>query len=76
MLKSPKRLMQLGLCLMLLSGCATVPSSEAICDGTAQSRTAHAAALVADGGPQSLVTGALLIQQIDAGCDAWPWLGR
>jgi len=53
----------------LLSGCATVPNSEAICDGTAQSRTAHAAALVADGGPQSLVTGALLIQQIDAGCE-------
>jgi len=53
---------------LMLSGCATVPNSKAICDGTAQSRTAHAAALVADGGPQSLVTGALLIQQIDAGC--------
>jgi hypothetical protein len=24
---------------------------------------------VVDGGPQSLVTGALLIQQIDAGCN-------
>jgi hypothetical protein len=57
------------LTLTLLSGCATVPNSEAICNGTAQSRTAHAAALVADGGPQSLVTGALLIQQIDAGCE-------
>ncbi len=54
---------------LLLSGCATVPNSEAICDGTAQSRTAHAAALVEDGGPQSLVTGAFLIQQIDAGCE-------
>ena len=64
--------MHLGLCLtltLLLSGCATVPSSEAICDGTAQSRTAHAAALVTDGGPLSLVTGATLIQQIDAGCE-------
>ena len=67
-----KRLMLSGLCLIitqLVSGCATAPSTSAICDGTAQSRTSHAAALVADGGPQSLVTGALLIQQIDAGCE-------
>ncbi len=63
---------QLGLCLTLmlpLSGCGNAPSNAAICDGTAQSRTSHAAALVADGGPHSMVTGALLIQQIDAGCN-------
>lgn len=54
--------------LLLLSGCATAPSTNAICDGTIQSRTNHAASLAADGGPLSLVTGALLIQQIDAGC--------
>jgi len=63
---------KLALCLTLtlpLSGCATAPSTSAICDGTAQSRTSHAAALAADGGPRSLVTGALLIQQIDAGCN-------
>ena len=62
---------RLGLCLtltLLVSGCATAPSTSAICDGTLQSRTDHAAALVADGGAQSLVTGALLIKQIDAGC--------
>lgn len=53
---------------LLVSGCATAPNNAAICDGTAQSRTSHAAALVADGGAQSLVTGALLIRQIDAGC--------
>lgn len=53
---------------LLLSGCANAPSTNAICDGTAQSRTAHAAALVEDGGPRSVVTGALLIQQLDAGC--------
>ncbi len=53
---------------LLLNGCATAPRNS-ICDGTIQSRTAHAAALVVDGGPQSLVTGALLIQQIDAGCN-------
>ena len=54
--------------LLLLSGCAAALNDSAICDGTAQSRTSHAAALAADGGPLSLVTGALLIQQIDAGC--------
>lgn len=54
--------------LLLLNGCGTAQSTSAICDGTAQSRTNHAAALAADGGPMSLVTGALLIQQIDAGC--------
>lgn len=62
---------RLGLCLiltLLLSGCATAPSTSAICDGTVQSRTDHAEALAADGGPLSLVTGAFLIQQIDAGC--------
>ena len=71
MLTLPKRSTRLGLCLtltLLLNGCAAAPNNTAICNGTAQSRTAHAAALVADGGPQSLVTGATLIQQIDAGC--------
>ena len=54
--------------LLLLSGCANAPSTNAICDGTIQSRKNHAASLAADGGPLSLVTGALLIQHIDAGC--------
>jgi hypothetical protein len=69
--KLPKGSTLLGLCLtltLLLSGCAAALNDSAICDGTAQSRTSHAAALAADGGPLSLVTGALLIQQIDAGC--------
>lgn len=63
---------RLGLCLILilpLNGCGNAPNDTAICSGTAQSRTSHAAALVADGGPSSVVTGALLIQQIDAGCN-------
>ena len=54
--------------LMLISGCATVPSGDAICDGSAQLRTEHAAALVADGGPASKQSGAALIGTIDAGC--------
>ena len=52
----------------LTIGCATAQSDSAICDGTEKQRTAHAAALVADGGPQSKVTGAQLIALIDAGC--------
>lgn len=69
--KLPKGSTRLGLCLTVmlpLHGCGNVPNNAAICDGTAQSRTSHAQALVADGGPRSMVTGALLIQQIDAGC--------
>ena len=71
MLTQPNGWMRWATCLtltLLVSGCANVPNNAAICDGTAQSRTAHAAALVADGGAQSMVTGATLIRQIDAGC--------
>ena len=69
--KLPRKLTPLSLCLILmlpLSGCVNAPNTNAICYGTAQSRTNHAAALAKDGGPDSLVTGAILIQQIDAGC--------
>ncbi|WP_179285858.1 hypothetical protein [Haematobacter missouriensis] len=51
-----------------LAGCATGRSGEAVCDGTEASRTALAAALVADGGPQSRAAGRDLIAQIDVGC--------
>lgn len=54
--------------MLLIAGCATAPSDSAICDGTAQPRTDHAAALVADGGPLSKISGARLIRLIDAGC--------
>jgi hypothetical protein len=50
------------------SGCVSVASGEAICAGTEQARTEHAAALAHDGGPISVVTGARLIRMIDAGC--------
>ena len=53
--------------LLLLTGCVNV-APVAICEGTASATDAHAAALVADGGPLSLVTGDLLIAQLDAGC--------
>lgn len=53
---------------LLGAGCMSVPSTDALCDGTRQARTDHAAALVADGGPRSLVTGQALISRMDAGC--------
>lgn len=62
-----KRLILLA-SLSLVSGCMSVGSGDAICAGTDVSRTEHAAALALDGGPQSVVTGAVLIRQIDAAC--------
>jgi len=50
------------------TGCASVASGPAICDGSSRLRTDHAAALAADGGDRSVVTGARLIAAIDAGC--------
>ena len=55
--------------LTLLSSCGTAAVNEAaLCSATTQATTDHAAALVEDGGPRSLVTGAFLIRQLDAGC--------
>lgn len=54
---------------LILTGCATGQNGEAICQGTENARTAHAAALVLDGGPQSRSTGRSLIALVDAGCD-------
>lgn len=53
----------------MTSGCLSVQSDSAICDGTDRSRTEHAAALLNDGGPASKRTGRVLIQQIDAACE-------
>jgi len=51
-----------------VTGCVSVASTDAVCDGTEAARTEHAAALADDGGPLSVVTGARLIRLIDAGC--------
>jgi hypothetical protein len=53
---------------MIASGCVSGRTSEAICSRTEPQRTALAAALVADGGPQSMAAGRTLIATIDAGC--------
>ena len=54
--------------VLLVAGCVSGASNSAICDGTRKARSEHAAALVRDGGPLSLVTGQALISKIDAGC--------
>lgn len=53
--------------LMLNAGCTSV-SVATICDGTKRLRDAHAEALLADAGDQSVITGAALIGALDAGC--------
>ena len=56
--------------IMCVTGCASVRTSPAaVCDGTFALRADHAAALVADGGPRSVATGARLIRAMDAGCN-------
>ena len=54
--------------LFFVSGCVNVANTNAICDGTAAILTEHAAALAYDGGDKSVVTGARLINSIDAAC--------
>lgn len=54
--------------LFFVTGCVSVASNGAICDGTKSARTDHAAALAQDGGDLSVVTGAHLIRLLDAGC--------
>ena len=57
------------LALVSISGCmSAVSTSGAICDGSFDLRTDHAAALSQDGGPLSQKTGAALIGSLDAGC--------
>lgn len=55
--------------LLSLTACANTPASQtAICDGTAASRKALAAALIEDGGAQSQRAGLRLLDQMQAGC--------
>lgn len=55
--------------MLSLSACATTPVDQAaICDGTAASRRALAAALLTDGGQQAQRAGLLVLDQMRAGC--------
>lgn len=62
------RMSPAAMLLLILTGCATGPAGEALCDGTEAERTALAAALVADGGEASRAAGRTLIARLDAGC--------
>ena len=61
------RLMLTLLVTLSLTGCLAA-SPDGICDGLSPLVDAHAAALVADGGDQSVVTGNRLIAGFDAAC--------
>lgn len=68
-----KRLLCLSLCLLLASGCASVPPApvdrpDPVCDGTRAARAEHAAALADTQDERVLMTGAVLIDIIDARC--------
>lgn len=55
---------------LLVSGCATVipTSGDAICGGTQAARAEHAAALAKTSDDAVALTGAALIETLDAGC--------
>lgn len=53
---------------LLVAGCVSGPSGEAICDGTKAASSTHAAALDYDGGDRSSVTGQALIVILDDAC--------
>ena len=52
---------------MALTTCMSVNQS-AVCDGSLSLRDKHTAALLEDGGPLSIKTGAALLSVLDAGC--------
>ena len=54
--------------MLTLTGCVGAPATDAVCLRTEAPRTALAAALVVDGGPQSKARGRDLIAMLDAGC--------
>lgn len=58
----------LAIPILLVSGCVTATSLNAVCDGTERLRTIHTEDLVTDGGDRSVISGAMLIATIDAGC--------
>ena len=56
--------------MMLLSGCVkgTQINQTALCEGLDPLVNDHSDALIVDGGPMSVVTGATLIRAFDSGC--------
>lgn len=50
------------------AGCTSAVNETALCDGTRQARSNHAAALAESADDRATLTGARLIALIDAGC--------
>lgn len=70
----PRLLAMLSLAACTIAGSGAGPgagpavSGSALCDALLPLADAHAAALLADGGDRSVVTGAELLAGLDAGC--------
>lgn len=55
--------------ILSLTACTSlVGSGAAICDGTQKARAEHARALLEDGGERSLMSGQVLLSQMDSAC--------
>lgn len=55
---------------LLVAGCSSTltTSGDALCDGTETARADLARALLVDGGDQSVMSGQVLLSQMQAGC--------
>lgn len=63
------RILTACLTTLWLTGCATTPAStSAVCSGTDAAARDLAAALLADGGPESKRAGLALLDKREAGC--------
>ena len=54
---------------MLVTGCVSSVNDAALCNATAQAPKTHAQALLVDGGDQSVVTGANMLDAFKSGCN-------
>jgi len=59
----------MAILMLIVTGCTSVVSKDAVCSGTAQERDDHARALAEAQDPESMATGRNLIAKIDAACE-------
>ena len=59
----------MAILMLIVTGCTSVVSKDAVCSGTAQERAEHAQALAEAQEPESMATGRNLIAKIDAACE-------
>lgn len=63
------RMSAMAILMLIVTGCTSVVSKDAVCSGTAQERAEHARALAEAQDPESMTTGRNLIAKIDAACE-------